>query len=165
VNQKNQNKRNEERNKMDRTHVENILPIRLESYMQEFEEDMKLNENNIHEKTFLRSGIAAKWARYSYEEERYKKQILDKIEELKETITQKLFEKKKEDIINQRTSEMKIKIEVEQILKKSTQYAKIKDELSNQDDIIRFIIEAKQIISSFGFDIKNSIEVLKIENI
>ena len=83
---------------MDRTHVENILPMRLESYMQEFEEDMKLNENNIHEKTFLRSGIAAKWARYSYEEERYKKQILDKIEELKETMTQKLFEKKKEDI-------------------------------------------------------------------
>ena len=62
-------------------------------------------------------------------------------------------------------SSRKIKIEVEQILKKSTQYAKIKDELSNQDDIIRFIIEAKQIISSFGFDIKNSIEVLKIENI
>ena len=149
---------------MDRSHVENILPQRLDDYMKEFEEDMKLSEINIHDKTLARSGIAAKWARYSYEEERYKKKILERIDELKDLLTQKLYEKKKDDIINQRTTDMKIKIEVESLLKKSTQYAKIKEELENQDDIIRFLIEAKQIIGSFGFDIKNAIEVLKLES-
>lgn len=149
---------------MDRSHVDNILPQRLDDYMKEFEEDMNLSEINIHDKTLSRSGIAAKWARYSYEEERYKKRILEKIDELKELLTQKLYEKKKDDIINQRTTDMKIKIEVESLLKKSSQYQKIKEELENQDDIIRFLIEAKQIISSFGFDIKNAIEVLKLES-
>ena len=149
---------------MNRAHVENILPQRLDDYMKEFEEDMKLTEVNIHDKTLERSGIAAKWARYSYEEERYKKKILEKIDELKELLTQKLYEKKKDDIINQRSSDMKIKIEVESLLKKSTQYLKIKEELENQDDIIRFLIEAKQIIGSFGFDIKNAIEILKLES-
>ena len=128
---------------MDRSHVENILPQRLDEYMKEFEEDMKLSEINIHDKTLARSGIAAKWARYSYEEERYKKKILEKIDELKDLLTQKLFEKKKDDIINQRTSEMKIKIELEALLKKSSQYAKIKEELDNQDDIIRFLSQHK----------------------
>jgi len=149
---------------MDRSHVENILPKRLEDYMKEFEEDMKLSEINIHDKTLARSGIAAKWARYSYEEERYKKKILEKIEKLKEVLTQKLYEKRKDDIINQRSTDMKIKIEVESLLKKSSQYLQIKEELEDQDDIIRFLIEAKQIISSFGFDIKNAIEVLKLES-
>lgn len=150
---------------MDRSHVENILPDKLESYIKEFEEDMILREDNLIEKSLSRSAIAAKWARYSYEEERYKKQILEQIDKLKNALYQKLYEKKKNDILSQRATEMSIKIEVEGLLKKSTQYEKIKDDLSHQDDIIRFIAEAKQIISSFGFDIKNSIEVLKIENI
>lgn len=150
---------------MDRSHVENILPDKLEAYIKEFEEDMILREDNLIEKSLSRSAIAAKWARYSYEEERYKKQILEQIDKLKNALYQKLYEKKKNDILSQRATEMSIKIEVESLLKKSSQYEKIKDDLSHQDDIIRFIAEAKQIISSFGFDIKNSIEVLKIENI
>ena len=150
---------------MDRSHVENILPTRLESYIKEFEEDMQLDESNIHDKTLSRSGIAAKWARYSYEEERYKKTISEKIDQLKETLMQKMYEKKKNDIINQRASEMTIKIDVEKLLKKSSQYLEIRKELEAQDDIIRFIMEAKQIIGSFGYDIKNAIEVLKLENI
>ena len=108
--------------------------------------------------------MAAKWARYSYEEEAYKKKILKKVDDLKAKLQEKLFEKKKDDIINQRASDIKIKIEVETLLKKSPQYGKIQEELENQENIIRFIIEAKQIIGSFGFDIKNSIEILKLES-
>ncbi len=150
---------------MDRSHVKNILSERLENYIKEFEEDMALDESNIHDKTLSRSGIAAKWARYSYEEERYKKKILEEIDTLKETIYQKLYEKKKDDIINQRSSEMTIKIDAEKLFKKSPQYLKIKEDIEAQDDIIRFIMEAKQIIGSFGYDIKNAIEILKLENI
>lgn len=147
----------------DRSHVENILPDKLEKYMREFENDMKFDERNIHEKTLERSSIAAKWCRFGYEEERYKKKILESIDELKEQLTQKLYEKKKAEIIAQTIKENMIKIEVEKLLKKSSQYLKIQDELKNQEDIIRFIMDARQIISQFGFDLKNSIDVLKLE--
>ena len=152
-------------NQMNRDHVKDILPEKLENYMKEFEEDMKLNEDNIHDKSMQRSAIAAKWARYCFEEERFKKKMTESVEQLKEAICQKLYEKKKDSIVNLKTTDIAIKLEAEKHLKKSSQYLKIKDELDNQDDIIRFIMEAKQIISGFGFDIKNSIEVLKLENI
>lgn len=149
----------------DRSHVDNILPSKLEEYMKEFEEDMKLNDGNIHEKTLLRSSIAAKWCRFGYEEERYKKKILESLDELKEKISQKLYEKKKTEIINQTMKDNMIKIEVEKLIKSTSQYQKISEDLKMQDEIIRFIMEAKQIISQFGFDLKNAIEILKLENI
>lgn len=149
----------------DRSHVDDILPSKLEEYMKEFEEDMKLNDGNIHEKTLLRSSIAAKWCRFGYEEERYKKKILESLDELKERISQKLYEKKKTEIINQTMKDNMIKIEVEKIIKSTSQYQKISEDLKMQDEIIRFIMEAKQIISQFGFDLKNAIEILKLENI
>ena len=57
---------------MDRTHVANILPKRLNDYMKEAEEDLKLTEMNLKEKCLLRSTYAAKWLRYGYEETAYK---------------------------------------------------------------------------------------------
>ena len=149
----------------DRSHVDDILPSKLEEYMKEFEEDMKLNDGNIHEKTLLRSSIAAKWCRFGYEEERYKKKILESLGELREKISQKLYEKKKTEIINQTMKDNMIKIEAEKLIKSTSQYQKISEDLKMQDEIIRFIMEAKQIISQFGFDLKNAIEILKLENI
>lgn len=147
----------------DRSHVENILNEKLESYIKEFESDMKFDERNIHEKTLERSSIAAKWCRFSYEEERYKKKILESVEKLKEQIAEKLYEKKKSEIVSQTIKDNMIKIEVEKLVKKSSQYLKIQEELKNQEDIIRFIMDARQIISQLGFDLKNAIDILKLE--
>ena len=147
----------------DRSHVENILNEKLESYIKEFESDMKFDERNIHEKTLERSSIAAKWCRFSYEEEKYKKKILESVEKLKEQIAEKLYEKKKSEIVSQTIKDNMIKIEVEKLVKKSSQYLKIQEELKNQEDIIRFIMDARQIISQFGFDLKNAIDILKLE--
>ena len=49
---------------MDRSHVKDILPKRLNEYMLEAESDLKLTEMNIKEKCLLRSSYAAKWLRY-----------------------------------------------------------------------------------------------------
>lgn len=147
----------------DRSHVENILNEKLESYIKEFESDMKFDERNIHEKTLERSSIAAKWCRFSYEEEKYKKKILESVEKLKEQIAEKLYEKKKSEIVSQTIKDNMIKIEVEKLVKKSSQYLKIQEELKNQEDIIRFIMDARQIISQLGFDLKNAIDILKLE--
>lgn len=147
----------------DRSHVENILNEKLESYIKEFEHDMKFDERNIHEKTLERTSIAAKWCRFGYEEECYKKKILESLEELKNKTIEKLFEKKKTSIVNQTANENLIKIEAEKIIKKTTQYIKIQEELKEQEEIIRFIMDARQIISQLGFDLKNAIDILKLE--
>ena len=151
--------------KLDRSYAKDILPERLEKFMQEFEEDMKVTEVNIHDKTLLKPSIAAKWARYNYEEERYKKKLLASVDELKKKISEQLFEKKKNSILNQTANTAMMNIEVDKLLKKTTQYQEIKAELDDQDELIRFITEARQIVSQFGFDLKNSIDVLKLENI
>jgi cysteinyl-tRNA synthetase len=87
------------------------------------------------------------------------------LDELREKISQKLYEKKKTEIINQTMKDNMIKIEAEKLVKSTSQYQKISEDLKMQDEIIRFIMEAKQIISQFGFDLKNAIEILKLENI
>lgn len=148
-----------------RDHVKGILSERLEHYMREFAADVTLNETNIHDKTLLRPAIAAKWCRYDYEEKRYKEKMLAELEDLKQKVTLKLYEKKKSSIVSQTVNETMIKIEADKILKASPQYLAKKADLESQDEVIRFIGEAKQIISQFGFDIKNSIDVLKLEQI
>jgi len=149
----------------DRSHVKGILSARIEAYMKEFDADVTLNETNIHDKTLLRPALAAKWCRYEYEEKKYREKMTAELDGLKLKIAQKLFEKKKNAVVSQTISESMIKIEADKILKSSPQYLAKKAELEEQDDIIRFIGEAKQIISQFGFDIKNSIDVLKLEQI
>ena len=149
----------------DRSHVKDILPSRLEQYMKEFSADVSLNETNIHDKTLLRPAIAAKWCRYEYEEKRYKEKMVAGLDDLKNQIAQKLYEKKKSAIVSQTINETMIKIEADKILKSSPQYLAKKTEIEDKDEIIRFIGEAKQIISQFGFDIKNSIDILKLEQI
>ena len=149
----------------DRSYADDILPQKMENYIKELESDLKLSETNIHEKTMLKPGIAAKWARFFYEEEQYKKKLNQKIEDLKNQFAEKLFEKRKDSILNQRSfTEVQVKIEVERKLKQLPQYVLLKEELDGQDDIIRFITEAKQMISQLSFDIKNSIDILKLEN-
>ena len=150
---------------VNRDHVKGILSERLEHYMREFAADVTLNETNIHDKTLLRPAIAAKWCRYDYEEKRYKEKMLAELDDLKQKVTLKLYEKKKSSIVSQTVNETMIKIEADKILKASPQYLAKKADLENQDEVIRFIGEAKQIISQFGFDIKNSIDVLKLEQI
>ena len=150
---------------LDRSYAKDILPIRLEKFMQEFEEDMKVTEVNIHDKTLLKPAIAAKWARYQYEEERYKKKITESLDDLKKQIQDALFEKKKNLIMNQTATTAMINIEVDKQLKKTSKYQEIKQQIDDQEELIRFITEARQIISQFGFDLKNSIDVLKLENI
>ena len=150
---------------IDRPYAKDILPERLEKFMKEFEDDMKVTEINIHDKTLLKPSIAAKWARYAFEEDRYKKQILEKIEELKKALQDALFEKKKAMLMNQTATTAILNIEVDKQLKKTSKYQEIKQQLDEQEELIRFIAEARQIISQFGFDLKNSIDVLKLENI
>ncbi len=148
----------------DRSYAKDLLPSKLDNYMKEFDADVSLNEINIHEKAMLRPSIAAKWCRYEYEEKKFKDKMSEAVEKLKADAKKALFEKKKSLVESTMMNESMINIEAERIIKQSSAYLKIKDSLAAQEEILRFIAEAKQIIAQFGFDLKNAIEVLKLES-
>ena len=151
---------------MDRSHVLNILPKRLEEYMREAEYDLKLDEMNIKEKALLRSSLGAKWCRYSFEEERYKKTLTNQIDILKEQIKQNLFKSQQTAITSQSAAADKlISISIEKALVTDPTYKKLKEALNVQEDIIRLINEIQKQISMFGYDLTNAREILKLEQI
>lgn len=151
---------------MNRNHVQNILPKRLNEYMLEAEEDLKLNEQNLREKAMLRSSLAAKWLRYGYEETAFKKNIANQIEQLREALKTKIFVTKNQAITNQSAAVDKlINLDVERELQNSADYKKLKAALASQEDIIRLIMEVQKIIAQFGYDINNSKSVVQLEQI
>ena len=151
---------------MDRSHVQGILAKRLNEYMLEAEEDLKLTETNLRDKCLLRSSYAAKLLRYGYEESAYKKTILNQIDLIKDQIKQKIYKQKQNGIVNQSVALDKlISLDVEKELLNDVQYKKLKNALSVQEDIIRLIYEIQKIISSFGYDIANSKGILQLEMI
>ena len=150
---------------MDRSYVAGILSDRLEGFMLELQRDVKITETNIHEKVLERPGLAAKWGRYSYEEERYLKKLKDAAEKYQQVIVQKLYGSKKQAITSGTGADIIINKQAKDLLKSDDKYLKLMTEIENQEEIIRFIGEAKQIMYSFGYDCKNAIEVMKLETI
>lgn len=147
----------------DRSYVKGILPSRLQNYMAQAEADLKVTEVNLKDKTLLRSSIGAKWCRYSFEEERYKKKIEKDIDDLRETIKQKIFEQKKNAIVNGTVSDKLMEAQAEKILITTQEYKDLKAELKEQEDIIRLIMEIQKLVSQFSFDINNINSTLKLE--
>lgn len=151
---------------MDRTYLQGILSKRLEDYMQEASSDLKLTEMNIKEKSLMRSSLGAKWCRYKFEEEKYIKVLKNNIENLREEIKKKLYEKQNISITSADANRQRlINMDAEKVLIKTKEYQEYKKEIDNQEDIIRLIDETQKLISQFGYDIKNALEVLKLENI
>lgn len=149
----------------DRSYVKGILPQRLQAYMQEAEQDLKITEMNLKDKTLSRSSLGAKWCRYSFEEEKYKKKIEKDIDDLREQIKQKIFEQKKNAIVNSTVSDKLMEAQAEKILITTQEYKDLKAALKEQEDIVRLIIEIQKQISMFGYDLKTAVDVIKLENI
>lgn len=149
----------------DRSYVKGILPKRLQAYMQQAEADLKITEMNLKDKTLSRSSLGAKWCRYSFEEEKYKKKIEKDIDDLREQIKQKIFEQKKNAIVNSTVSDKLMEAQAEKILITTQEYKDLKAALKEQEDIVRLIIEIQKQISMFGYDLKTAVDVIKLENI
>ena len=151
---------------MDRTHVKDILPNRLEQYMKQAEQDLKLTQMNIKEKALLRSSLGCKWTRYLFQEERYKKVLFNEIDKIKQQIRLKLFQNKKQSVLNSSAATQKlITVEIEQAIKNDKNYLKLKTAVSAQQDIIRLIMQIQKQVSMLSYDISNSTNILKLQSI
>lgn len=127
----------------------------LNRYKNEFNSDVSLNLSNIHEKSMLVSSIRAKWLNYYF----------------KETENLELLKQKKKALLEKKLTEtsgnvsmLKLKNE-EAILKNNELIKKINEAETTIKSCISYLEYALNILNDFGFQIKNCIEILKLERV
>jgi len=124
----------------------------LDKYIKEFNKDVEVTDYNIREKAMTTSAIWAKWLSYLYHE----KENLDRIAETKQKIIKKKFsENKMQDSVLRMKSEEKLQ-ENDETIKKLNKLSKM------TQDNIDYIERALNILTNFGFQIKNITEILKL---
>lgn len=125
----------------------------LANYINELKDDVKLNEYNLREKSMLCSSIWAKWLSYLFLE----KENLGRIAEAKKkTLAKKMLNNKSNDSILRLKSEEKI-VENDETMQKLAILSK------QTQDNIDYIERALNILQNFGFQIKNTTDVLKLQ--
>ena len=125
----------------------------MTNYIKEFNFDVKLNEYNLREKSLLCSSIWAKWISYLFLEKENLQRILD--------AKQKILKKKTSNSTTQ-DSILKMKSE-EKLSENDSTIKKLNAMFKNTQDCIDYIERALNVLNSFGFNIKNSIEALKLQ--
>ena len=125
----------------------------LSNYIKEFDNDIKLNEYNLREKSLLCSSIWAKWISYLFLEKENIQRIID--------AKQKILKKKTESLKLQ-DSVLRMKSE-EKLLENDENIKKLNSLYKNTQDCIDYIERALNVLNNFGFNIKNSIEALKLQ--
>lgn len=124
----------------------------LANYIKELNEDVKLNDYNIREKSLTCSSIWAKWIQYLFLE----KENLQRIANAKQKLLKAKMQQKSNDSILRLKSEDKLSENDETIQKLNT--------LSKQtQDNIDYIERALNILQNFGFTVKNAVDVLKLQ--
>ena len=124
----------------------------LDKYIKEFQDDVTVSEYNIREKSLTASAMWAKWLSYLYHE----KENLDRINDAKQKIIKKkMSENKLQDSVLRLKSEEKI-VQNNENIKKLNVLAK------QTQDNIDYIERCLQVLSQFGFTIKNVVEVMKL---
>ena len=125
----------------------------LQKYIEEFQKDVFLDIYNLREKSLMSSSIWAKWLSYLFLEKENKQRIL--------AAKQKILEKKMQEAKN-KNSLLKVKDEAA-ISENDENIKKLNDLFSKTQDNIDYIERALGILSNFGFNIKNSIDLLKLQ--
>lgn len=125
----------------------------LENYIHEFEDDVKVTEFNLREKSLTCSSIWAKWLSYLHLE----KETIQRIAQAKKKIlSSRMKDVKSSDSILRMKSEDKI-IENDETMKKLALLSK------QTQDRIDYIERALGILSNFGYQLRNITEVYKLQ--
>ena len=127
----------------------------LSNYIKEFNQDIKLSISNLREKSLLCSSIWGKWISYLFLEKENLQRILD--------AKQKIL-KNKANNIKIKDSLLKLKSE-EKIAENDENIKKLNLLQKNTQDCIDYIERTLNVLSSFGFNIKNALEALKLETL
>lgn len=126
----------------------------LEEYIKELEADLKINELNLKEYQLCLPGIKHKWAgrliRHKLEIVQYTKSL----ENLKRTLIEEI----------NRTAVVKLTLPaITQAIEARKEYIDLKKSIEEKKLIIELLEKTEKTLSSATFDIKNLIEIMKLE--
>lgn len=127
----------------------------LDAMISEFNSDMELNIHNIREKAFLVSTIRAKWLAKYFKE----KENLSRIKKAKS----KILKSKVSDSSTQ-ASVLRLKNE-SKISESDERIKKLNDMEKLVQDNIDFIERAFSILDGFNWQIRDTIEILKLQGV
>jgi hypothetical protein len=132
--------------------AENALDKKLQAYSKSAEDCLKLDDLNLAEKSLASASIHHGWINCLWLE----KKNLSKLIKLKETKETEYLEKYgKPDIPRYKVADE---------MKKSGDIAKIEGAIVRQKDIINYLMEICSIMKSFGYSIKNCVEMAKLSH-
>lgn len=125
----------------------------LEEIYKESLEDFNLSVMNIAEKTREITAIKSKWLYRIVKEE----SMLQKMKELQQSMLQQLA-----SFVRRSNSSVKMKTES----LKQEELTKLSEQIKEQEECVKFLrLLLDNQIRTFTWDIKNSIEQLKLENV
>lgn len=125
----------------------------LAKYIEELDDDVKLSLANLREKSLTCSSIRAKWLSYYYKE----KENFARIKSTKAKVLKQKMEGNK-------ATDSVLRLKSEEAIAKNDETMQKLNKLSEVTQTnIEYIERAMDILSNFGFTIKNAIETLKLE--
>lgn len=126
----------------------------LETYIQELEEDVRLDELNLKDAALTLPGKKAKWVSRLMME---KSKLID-------------LSKRKDKLVLTVVEEIKkespVKLTYPSLKEAAERHSKIIDlnlEIKEKEGVVEFLERVDKTIHSIGFDIKNLIELIKME--
>jgi len=128
----------------------------LDQYIDEIEKDLQINEFNLKDSSMKAPARKHYWVSKLI---RHKKNLL-KLRILRDSV--------KKEIVGKIIEESPVKITTPVAEKASYKHDKMKEiseKISNEELIIEFLEKTEKTFSAVGFDIKNIIEIMKMEQL
>jgi hypothetical protein len=126
----------------------------LDKYINELENDLKMDRVGLEEKTLLVAGIKGKWLSKLSRHKREMSSFQELLEEAKNKVSKEI--EKNSDISYTKTTLDKLALDHETV-------KKIRKKIEEERLLIEFCDKALTIVSSMSFDVKNVIEWCKLE--
>jgi len=128
----------------------------LDQYIDEIEKDLQINEFNLKDSSMKTPARKHYWVSKLI---RHKKNLLS-LRQQRDSI--------KRDVVQKIIEESPVKVTVPVAEKASYQHQKMKEisnKISNEELIVEFLEKTEKTFSAVGFDIKNIIEIMKMEQL
>lgn len=129
-----------------------LLCDRIKEFNKILEEDLKLTDINIKEQSLKTPAIKARWLQYSFEEHAY----LKKLEKAKDLLFEQYYQKFGKPGVPKYVTEKEVENQKEIIA--------MDQAIKEQKEILRYLEGVLNIMKGYGFDIKNSIDIIKLES-
>ena len=130
----------------------NILDSRIIELNEALTKDLELTDLSIKSKSLETPAIKAKWLQIFFEENAY----IKKLEGAKDA----LFDQ----YVKEHGTPDVPKYVTEKEIEKSSDLKKLESAIKEQKNVIRYVEGVLDIMRGFGWDIKNSISLIQLEN-